>query len=66
MVDPERFKQQSRMTTRDSPAVKCKRLHLDFRVATEKRDWHRTQCENKDTNLKDITSRNVDVVAPPW
>jgi len=36
MADPERFKRPSPVTT-DSPVVKCKRLRLDFGVATEKK-----------------------------
>jgi len=31
MVDPERFKRQSPVTTGDSPAVKCKRLQSGYR-----------------------------------
>jgi len=36
MVDAERFKRQSPVTTA-STAVKCKRLCSDIRVATEKK-----------------------------
>jgi len=48
MFELERVKQQSPETT-DSPAVKCKRLRSDFRVATEKKRLQPDPCENKDT-----------------
>jgi len=35
MVDPERLKRQSPVTTRDSLAVKCKRLQSDYRKKKE-------------------------------
>jgi len=35
MGDPQRFKQQSPVST-DSPAVKFKRLYSDFRVSRKK------------------------------
>jgi len=41
------FKRQSPVTTTDSPAVKCKRLHPDFRVATKKRDCNRTHVKTR-------------------
>jgi len=52
MADRERFKRQSPVTTRDSPAVvKCKRLwteSLEKETATG-------PCENKDKYRKGIT-----------